>query len=172
MAWTRARPLKPKAMSGISQPSHNSFRAKRPVRKGAPEWLRVRGSTVSIHRLLQRDPPCARPRREYAEGVEKQLGPLWSLPSVKDLDRRHVLDRLGDIAASAVDAARCRGAKRRNGAPGTIRTPAPQIRSLMLYPAELRAHAPAMSRSAITIFHRLARRPPSGARPSRTRDAA
>ncbi len=27
----------------------------------------------------------------------------------------------------------------RNGAPGAIRTPDPQIRSLMLYPAELRA---------------------------------
>ena len=27
-----------------------------------------------------------------------------------------------------------------NGAPGAIRTPGPQIRSLMLYPAELRAH--------------------------------
>jgi hypothetical protein len=27
-----------------------------------------------------------------------------------------------------------------NGAPGTIRTSDPQIRSLMLYPAELRAH--------------------------------
>ena len=28
-----------------------------------------------------------------------------------------------------------------NGAPGTIRTSDPQIRSLMLYPAELRAHS-------------------------------
>ena len=28
-----------------------------------------------------------------------------------------------------------------NGAPGAIRTPGPQIRSLMLYPAELRVHA-------------------------------
>lgn len=27
-----------------------------------------------------------------------------------------------------------------NGAPGTIRTSDPQIRSLMLYPAELRVH--------------------------------
>jgi hypothetical protein len=27
-----------------------------------------------------------------------------------------------------------------NGAPGAIRTPGPQIRSLMLYPAELRVH--------------------------------
>jgi hypothetical protein len=30
--------------------------------------------------------------------------------------------------------------EKRNGAPGAIRTPGPQIRSLMLYPAELRAH--------------------------------
>ena len=29
--------------------------------------------------------------------------------------------------------------KRKNGAPGAIRTPDPQIRSLVLYPAELRA---------------------------------
>ena len=28
----------------------------------------------------------------------------------------------------------------KNGAPGAIRTPGPQIRSLMLYPAELRVH--------------------------------
>jgi hypothetical protein len=28
----------------------------------------------------------------------------------------------------------------RVGAPGAIRTPGPQIRSLMLYPAELRVH--------------------------------
>ncbi len=31
-----------------------------------------------------------------------------------------------------------------NGAPGAIRTPGPQIRSLMLYPAELRAHKKAV----------------------------
>ena len=30
--------------------------------------------------------------------------------------------------------------KEKNGAPGAIRTPDPQIRSLMLYPAELRVH--------------------------------
>ncbi len=30
--------------------------------------------------------------------------------------------------------------ERVNGAPGAIRTPGPQIRSLMLYPAELRVH--------------------------------
>ena len=30
--------------------------------------------------------------------------------------------------------------KRESGAPGAIRTPGPQIRSLMLYPAELRVH--------------------------------
>ena len=33
-----------------------------------------------------------------------------------------------------------------NGAPGEIRTPGPQIRSLVLYPAELRARAPAKRR--------------------------
>jgi hypothetical protein len=32
--------------------------------------------------------------------------------------------------------------KEKNGAPGTIRTSDPQIRSLMLYPAELRARTP------------------------------
>ena len=32
-----------------------------------------------------------------------------------------------------------------NGAPGKIRTPDPQIRSLVLYPAELPAHFPAAS---------------------------
>ena len=31
-----------------------------------------------------------------------------------------------------------------NGAPGAIRTPGPQIRSLMLYPAELRVHGEAL----------------------------
>ena len=30
--------------------------------------------------------------------------------------------------------------ERKIGAPGAIRTPGPQIRSLMLYPAELRVH--------------------------------
>ena len=33
--------------------------------------------------------------------------------------------------------------KKETGAPGTIRTSDPQIRSLMLYPAELRARGPA-----------------------------
>jgi hypothetical protein len=32
--------------------------------------------------------------------------------------------------------------KERTGAPGEIRTPNPQIRSLVLYPVELRAHVP------------------------------
>ena len=32
----------------------------------------------------------------------------------------------------------------RNGAPGGIRTPDPQIRSLMLYPAELQARRPSV----------------------------
>src|SRR3546814_11044944 len=36
----------------------------------------------------------------------------------------------------------------RNGAPGAIRTPDPQIRSLMLYPAELRVRGEAPSRGA------------------------
>jgi hypothetical protein len=31
-----------------------------------------------------------------------------------------------------------------SGAPGAIRTPGPQIRSLMLYPAELRVHGDAL----------------------------
>jgi hypothetical protein len=35
----------------------------------------------------------------------------------------------------------------KNGAPGTIRTSDPQIRSLMLYPAELRALGSGVSRS-------------------------
>ncbi len=30
--------------------------------------------------------------------------------------------------------------QKKNGAPGAIRTPGPQIRSLVLYPAELRVH--------------------------------
>ena len=34
----------------------------------------------------------------------------------------------------------------KNGAPGAIRTPGPQIRSLMLYPAELRVHWKAANR--------------------------
>jgi hypothetical protein len=36
-----------------------------------------------------------------------------------------------------------------NGAPGTIRTSDPQIRSLMLYPAELRARTGLSARAAI-----------------------
>jgi hypothetical protein len=32
------------------------------------------------------------------------------------------------------------GKERKSGAPGAIRTPGPQIRSLVLYPAELRVH--------------------------------
>src|ERR1051325_1733250 len=38
---------------------------------------------------------------------------------------------------------RSRWARRKTGAPGEIRTPDPQIRSLVLYPAELRALLPA-----------------------------
>ena len=36
------------------------------------------------------------------------------------------------------------GQREENGAPGAIRTPGPQIRSLMLYPAELRVHGDAL----------------------------
>ena len=38
---------------------------------------------------------------------------------------------------------RSAGIDAKNGALGKIRTPDPQIRSLVLYPAELRAHSPA-----------------------------
>jgi hypothetical protein len=38
-----------------------------------------------------------------------------------------------------------------NGAPGAIRTPGPQIRSLMLYPAELRVHGEALLGVAFRI---------------------
>ena len=48
-----------------------------------------------------------------------------------------------------------------NGEPGAIRTPDPQIRSLMLYPAELRVHhgaafslacGPLQERNAISLL--------------------
>ena len=41
-----------------------------------------------------------------------------------------------DVGPTATSSGRC---LKENGAPGTIRTSDPQIRSLMLYPAELRA---------------------------------
>ena len=39
----------------------------------------------------------------------------------------------------------------KNGAPEEIRTPDPQIRSLVLYPAELRAPAPTVKRRAVHV---------------------
>jgi hypothetical protein len=42
-----------------------------------------------------------------------------------------------------------------NGAPGAIRTPGPQIRSLMLYPAELRVHWSAAIRDVTTYVQYL-----------------
>jgi hypothetical protein len=44
----------------------------------------------------------------------------------------------GDIRAAPVGAARCSGV----GAPGVTRTPGTQFRKLLLYPPELRGHAP------------------------------
>jgi hypothetical protein len=41
--------------------------------------------------------------------------------------------------------------KKENGAPGAIRTPGPQIRSLMLYPAELRVHGDALLGAPLRI---------------------
>lgn len=45
--------------------------------------------------------------------------------------------------------------KKKNGAPGAIRTPGPQIRSLMLYPAELRVHWSAAIRVGGTVVQGL-----------------
>ena len=56
--------------------------------------------------------------------------------------------------------------QRKNGAPGTIRTSDPQIRSLMLYPAELRAPGPLLelrgSPMKVPISSRGAESNPSG----------
>jgi hypothetical protein len=38
-----------------------------------------------------------------------------------------------------------------NGAPGAIRTPGPQIRSLVLYPAELRVHTASAIRRGLDM---------------------
>ena len=43
----------------------------------------------------------------------------------------------------------------KNGAPGAIRTPGPQIRSLMLYPAELRVHWSAAIRDGCKVVQDL-----------------
>ena len=51
-------------------------------------------------------------------------------------NRRHV--RRGAMTTSR-DAKECLNKSGKNGAPEEIRTPDPQIRSLVLYPAELRA---------------------------------
>ena len=40
--------------------------------------------------------------------------------------------------------------RRKNGAPGAIRTPDPQIRSLVLYPAELRVRMPCGEGGSLT----------------------
>src|SRR5579862_6739558 len=45
------------------------------------------------------------------------------------------------LSAAGITCLMRAGVLAANGAPGEIRTPDPQVRSLMLYPTELRAHA-------------------------------
>ena len=56
--------------------------------------------------------------------------------------------------------------RRKNGAPGTIRTSDPQIRSLMLYPAELRARANFLSNQGHIFPERKVARPERFERPT------
>ena len=60
--------------------------------------------------------------------------------------------------------AQVRRNKKRSGAPGGIRTPDPQVRSLMLYPAELPARVERRYRSATRSAPRAPRCGPRGAR--------
>lgn len=56
MAWTRARPPKPRVMSEINQPSHNSFGWERRPGEGATESRRVKGRKASLPTLQ----PCGK----------------------------------------------------------------------------------------------------------------
>jgi hypothetical protein len=67
------------------------------------------------------------------------LAPL-ALASLAPLALASLARRALDCVERKRKAGRCRPAFSTLGAPGAIRTPDPQIRSLMLYPAELRAH--------------------------------
>ena len=67
---------------------------------------------------------------------------LANLPSPDDLGSGIVMGWLrGERTVNAPPTPKRLETKEENGAPGEIRTPNPQIRSLMLYPVELRAQS-------------------------------
>src|SRR5436309_57518 len=52
---------------------------------------------------------------------------------------RHIRDQFAEPIAADLNGRVSTRSQKKNGAPEEIRTPDPQIRSLVLYPAELRA---------------------------------
>src|SRR6202007_3231361 len=79
-----------------------------------------------------------------AKDGDKPASPPWGQErSGKKFPGRFVLDRRDRAPAPSQNVG--------NGAPGTIRTSDPQIRSLMLYPAELRARAGASLRGRLAL---------------------
>src|SRR4051812_46191570 len=73
----------------------------------------------------------------------------------------HEPRRLGAGARRGTAKRYCLSAEKRNGAPGRIRTSGPQIRSLVLYPAELRARGLPQKRQARDIGGRAGTRNPA-----------
>ena len=130
-------PTPPAAEAGIGRPGAAG--------PGAPP-LRPRPGNLRFPRA----PPSERARfacavvcawrlrlRRWRARYACVAGALATLASLASLARSL---RLREGVMEKQKAGRCRPAVCTLGAPGAIRTPDPQIRSLMLYPAELRAH--------------------------------
>lgn len=68
---------------------------------------------------------------------------------IRTRERRDVLERLDERSGCGRSARFC---MEKNGAPEEIRTPDPQIRSLVLYPAELRVRAKCGGAACVAIL--------------------
>ena len=69
-----------------------------------------------------------------------EIQAFWMAELLRTARQETVFSQLGQLAELEQHAANRLWQRKESGAPGAIRTPGPQIRSLMLYPAELRVH--------------------------------
>ena len=74
---------------------------------------------------------------QRAEGLVQQQHPQLDR---KRAGQRHTQQSLGNIGTRLVQRSGPQADTRKNGGPGTTRTPNPRIRSSVLYPVELRGH--------------------------------
>ncbi len=95
---------------------------------------------IDLPRPLPRS-PRDRPARARPKGRFLQVTPMMEgkgMPRTQNARRRRRRQTSGWVRNLTESRISLTDDKRRNGGPGASRTPDPQIRSLVLYPAELR----------------------------------